>query len=275
MAWNDSNGVEISGVTASGNRIVANSIHDNGGLGIDLEGNGVTLNDDGDTDPGPNDLQNFPVLTSAVQDNGTLTVAGSLDSVTGPEYTLDFFVSPSCDDSGNGEGATYVGSETIASGAFNEVALTTEAGADAVLTATATGPGGTSEFSACLAISEPPSNLVTNGGFEQPALPTDVGFVTYGPGASLTGWTIDSGSIDHIRNYWTPFDGAQSIDLDGDDRRARSPRRSPPFPDRRIRSPSPIPRTTTGLPGTLPWTSAGVARPCCTSPIPRARRPPR
>ena len=39
----------------------ATSIHSNGGLGIDLSANGVTPNDPGDGDAGPNDLLNFPL----------------------------------------------------------------------------------------------------------------------------------------------------------------------------------------------------------------------
>jgi hypothetical protein len=45
------------------NAIRGNSIHSNQGLGIDIGRDGPTQNDDGDVDAGPNDLQNFPVLS--------------------------------------------------------------------------------------------------------------------------------------------------------------------------------------------------------------------
>ncbi len=44
--------------------ITQNSIFDNSGIGIDLLGTGVTPNDVGDVDAGPNGLQNFPIITS-------------------------------------------------------------------------------------------------------------------------------------------------------------------------------------------------------------------
>ena len=54
-------GVMVDGTF--GNTIRGNSIHDNSGLyglGIDLGSNGVTPNDPGDADAGPNGYQNFP-----------------------------------------------------------------------------------------------------------------------------------------------------------------------------------------------------------------------
>src|SRR5262249_60904331 len=43
-----------------GNSILLNSIHDNGGLAIDLGEDGVTPNHPGGSTTGPNHLQNYP-----------------------------------------------------------------------------------------------------------------------------------------------------------------------------------------------------------------------
>ena len=62
------------------NTVRGNSIHDNTFLGIDLSGDGVTPNDPLDADSGPNDLQNFPVITPQRGGNTTV-VGGTLDSM--------------------------------------------------------------------------------------------------------------------------------------------------------------------------------------------------
>jgi hypothetical protein len=72
IAFSIDDGVEVVGSSAlsvTSNRILGNSIFSNGGLGIDLGGDGRTLNDPGDVDDlsdGPNLLQNFPIIVSAV-----------------------------------------------------------------------------------------------------------------------------------------------------------------------------------------------------------------
>jgi choice-of-anchor C domain-containing protein len=56
--------------------------------------------------------------------------------------------------------------------------------------------------------------LIQNGSFEFAAVGGSFTTLDAGSGA-LTGWSIDSGSIDHIGSYWTAQDGLQSLDLAG------------------------------------------------------------
>jgi choice-of-anchor C domain-containing protein len=56
------------------------------------------------------------------------------------------------------------------------------------------------------------ANLVIDGGFELPSITGT--FTTYNPGA-MGGWTVVSGSVDLIHNYWQPAEGTQSLDTAG------------------------------------------------------------
>lgn len=71
-------GISIVGGTA--NLISQNSIYANGtdgdALGIDLNDDGVTLNDNADADSGPNGLENFPVVSGAYVAGTNLIVTG-------------------------------------------------------------------------------------------------------------------------------------------------------------------------------------------------------
>jgi CSLREA domain-containing protein len=143
----------------NGNAVLGNSIHDNAGLGIDLYPPlGITPNDAGDLDTGTNNLQNFPVITSASSDGTTTTVSGTLNSNPNGSFRIEFFSSPTCDPSGNGEGQTFLGS-TVAStdGSGNasfSANLPVEIGGGSVVTATATdAANNSSEFSACATVS--------------------------------------------------------------------------------------------------------------------------
>src|SRR5262249_49575046 len=106
IAFN-ANGVVI--VTGTGNAILSNSIRSNGGLGIDLDADGVTTNDPTDTDAGANQLQNYPVLGLVT---GT-SVHGTLRSTPSTEFRIELFVNGECDSTGHGEGAEYLGSARV------------------------------------------------------------------------------------------------------------------------------------------------------------------
>ncbi|MGH3850707.1 MAG: hypothetical protein ACRDRT_13550, partial [Pseudonocardiaceae bacterium] len=100
-----------------GNGIRGNSIYANGStandLGVDLGADGVTANDALDGDSGPNALQNFPVITSAIVTGSTKTITGTLNSVASATFDIDFYASASCDAGGNGEGQVYLGTTQV------------------------------------------------------------------------------------------------------------------------------------------------------------------
>jgi hypothetical protein len=103
-------GITLEPTAASGNQILGNSIYSNAGLGIDLNNDGVTPNDVGDPDSGPNDLKNFPVLTSAQVVSPTQTaIAGTYNSTANNNFRIEFFSNATGDPTGFGEGQTYLG----------------------------------------------------------------------------------------------------------------------------------------------------------------------
>ncbi|MCI0681621.1 MAG: SBBP repeat-containing protein, partial [Gemmataceae bacterium] len=153
IAYNAGAGVSVS-TGGLGNRIRGNSIHSNDGLGIDLADDGVTANDAGDGDSGPNNLQNFPVLAGASVGAST-HVAGTLNSTANTQFTIDFYASAAADPSGFGEGQRYLGSTTVTTdGSGNadfDLVLPSATTVGEAITATATDPAGnTSEFSAAV-----------------------------------------------------------------------------------------------------------------------------
>ena len=85
-----SDGVTVFFDVSTGNRILQNSIFSNAGLGIDLD-DGLSPNDPGHADLGPNNLQNKPAVASATTSGSTLTVQGNLDSTPEKTFTFQFF----------------------------------------------------------------------------------------------------------------------------------------------------------------------------------------
>ena len=151
-------GIGVFDSSGTNNTIRFNSIHSNR-IGIDLAPRGITPNDSLDGDPGPNGLQNFPILDSASLSPGSIRIRGKLNSQPNTTYTLDFFKNDARDSTHFGEGETWIGSATAACDATGKAEITVTFSAsvrsDQFITATAIDPSGnTSEFSRALCLED-------------------------------------------------------------------------------------------------------------------------
>ena len=158
-ATHNDNGVEVfkSGTaTPVGNRILSNSIFSNQNLGIDLNDTTGTSpgdpegreQDTKDPDTGPNNLQNFPVITTATSSGTATTIKGTLNSRPRKTFTIQFFSNPA----GTDEGKTYLGQVNMRTNkqgkaSFNVLGPAVTAGDEITTTATNVATGDTSEFS--------------------------------------------------------------------------------------------------------------------------------
>ena len=188
---NQSFGIRVA--LADGTRITQNSIDGTTGLGIDLAA-------------GANNDQTSPVVTSAAGSGSNIEVQGTLTSAPSTTFTVEFFRSPTCNSSGSGEGATYLGSSTEVvtdSGGNASFDLSVPAsGSGSVVTATATDPAGnTSEFSQCATLS---SIGTIDGSVAQDPAPADVNLSALG----TEDWAI-----------WGSANGGTSTSLDPDSRK--------------------------------------------------------
>ena len=168
IAFNTLDGIFVQDTAGSGNGIQENEIFSNGGLGIDLAPDGVNTNDDGDTDSGPNDLQNYPEITAATTDASSLTITGTVNTIADQQLgiNIEFFASPSCDPSGYGEGKVYLGENWVSTdsngdGSFVETFAYSLPGYYITATANPESTQNTSEFSECILVEiiEPPPSL--------------------------------------------------------------------------------------------------------------------
>ena len=147
---------------STGNRISGNSITGNNGLGIDLWNDGVTANDPNDADPGPNNLQNFPVLTDPATLGLGTTINGTLNSTANTAFRIEFFASPAGDPTGYGEGQNFIGAISVTTNAGGSATIAATLPAivplNQKISATATDPAGnTSEFSQNITVSPTPA----------------------------------------------------------------------------------------------------------------------
>ncbi|MEO8064845.1 MAG: right-handed parallel beta-helix repeat-containing protein [Pseudomonadota bacterium] len=119
----DNAGAGVLVMNANGTTISQNSFDSNGGLSIDLDPRsidpnglgapqGVTINDNGDADAGPNGLRNFPVVVAASVSGTELSFSG----FARPGSAIELYLAQA-DPTGFGEGLTYLGTFSEGSGA--------------------------------------------------------------------------------------------------------------------------------------------------------------
>jgi CSLREA domain-containing protein len=160
IAFNGGDGVFVE--SGGGNRIVANSIHDNAELGIDLL-------------EGANNDEGAPSIDNLDYDGASaLNILATFDAPLAGTYRIDYYANDPCDASGSGEGQRHLAHDLTTATAPGPTSfdsnLTATLAEGEVITATITGPGvdgnpavpvNTSEFSLCASLG-PPSTVVTN-----------------------------------------------------------------------------------------------------------------
>ncbi len=161
IAFNNENGITVDAASRN-NNFLGNEIFSNGKLGIDLGDDGVTANDIGDGDSGANDKQNAPILSGALMHtNGQLETEVILQSSPNASFRIEFFASETCDATGSGEGARFIGSLPLQTdndgNALVDINFNVVVPDGFQVTATATNnggnaPGSTSEFSECVTV---------------------------------------------------------------------------------------------------------------------------
>jgi hypothetical protein len=149
--FRDSAGVEVIYASSVANTITGCQFYGANRLGIDLGGDGVTPNDPGDADTGPNDLLNFPVFDSTAEiGTDTFTVYGT----SAPKSRVELYLAARWGDSAfqpevttHGPAYRLLGSTTASVSGFFSIGPVAEP-MWSLVTATATDTlGNTSEFS--------------------------------------------------------------------------------------------------------------------------------
>ncbi len=149
-------GIRIDSTSGSGNSVFRNSIYASSGLGIDTAAAGVTTS-------------GLPIISGAFNNGSQAVVRGSFVGTANQNYRLEFFESSSAqlDPSGYGEGPVFVGAIDLAANAAGnptlfdtQLSAIVPTGRYISATLTNTSVGGSSEFSAAIAVQ--PVNLVLN-----------------------------------------------------------------------------------------------------------------
>jgi parallel beta-helix repeat protein len=221
IAFNGAAGISISG-TGTNNAISGNSIFSSTGLGIDLGTLGRTANDANDADSGPNDLQNFPVLSQAVLNPGgtASVISGSLNSKPSTAYRIEFFSTPV---SGGVGGKTFLGATSVTTDSSGNATFNFNSsviGAGLSVTATATDPNGnTSEFSDVITAGQVGPDIqvvgnnveITNGDDD----PSAADFTDFGSAVANSGAVTRTFTVNNAGGASLAFSGSSPITIGG------------------------------------------------------------
>jgi len=130
-------GDSVSDTGSVGNTILNNSIYNNKLIGIDLANDGSTPNHATNPTPGPNNFQNYPVLSTPVVTSTGLNVGWSLHSRVSSSFILQFFRN----NPGDPEGKILIQQLTVTTDANGNASGTISIGGvplNSAITATAT-----------------------------------------------------------------------------------------------------------------------------------------
>ncbi|MBL8826877.1 MAG: hypothetical protein JNM18_07800, partial [Planctomycetaceae bacterium] len=98
IAFNDYSGIYTDNTTVT-STIRRNSLYSNTGIGIDLNGDGVTLNDLNDADGGGNGGKNFFLPTTMTYDGSQFVLSGTYDGIAAARtYHVELFANSSSTD---------------------------------------------------------------------------------------------------------------------------------------------------------------------------------
>jgi hypothetical protein len=184
IAFNGEEGIRVGSSSAEtttvGNAILGNSIFSNGelvaglpvlpvGFGIAVVGANDIHNAPG-PHTGPNHLQNYPVLVSAVgQADGTVVVQGLLNSTPNTNYRIEVFASPEADKSGFGQGQTFLGASGVTTDSTGNASFALTVGSlpvgtyiSSTATDLTTNVNDTSEFSQDIQVRSAPAPVISS-----------------------------------------------------------------------------------------------------------------
>ena len=199
IAYNTNDGVQVVGTGTTGNAIRGNSIFANGAPRHRARHERCALDQHSRRidERAERSSENYPVLTIVSYTPGTgTTIAGNINTTPNTTVFVDFYTDTVEGQGGYGQGQTYVGSVTVTTtndGNASFTFLSTSLPRNAIVSATATDPGNTSEFSLDQAEDTPPIAALV-------ARPSPAGSpaTTFNEGQTIT------------------FDGSGSYSPDGD-----------------------------------------------------------